>query len=43
MRSAPYIVTALALLALDGTDSAHAQVRAKADVACKPGAAEAAL
>jgi YtkA-like len=38
MRSAPYIVTALALLTLDGTASAHAQVRAKADVACKPGA-----
>ena len=35
-RSASYAVTALALLALCGLESAQAQVRAKADVDCRP-------
>ena len=36
MRSAAKTMTAVAMLALYGLDSAHAQVRAKADVSCKP-------
>jgi hypothetical protein len=38
MRASGYLVTAIAMLALGGAESAHAQVRAKADVACKPAA-----
>ena len=37
MRSAIYLVTAIAMLLLGGAESAHAQVRAKADVSCNPG------
>jgi YtkA-like len=37
MRSSACIVTAIAMLALASRDSAHAQVRAKADVGCQPG------
>jgi hypothetical protein len=37
MRSSTYLVTAMAMLALYGGESAHAQVRAKADITCKPG------
>jgi hypothetical protein len=36
MRSAIYAVATLALLALCGVETAHAQVRAKADVSCRP-------
>ena len=38
MRSATYAVTAIAMLALCGPENAHAQVRAKAEVSCRPGA-----
>lgn len=36
MRSAIYAVATLAMLALCGVETAHAQVRAKADVSCRP-------
>ena len=38
MRSATYAITAVAMLALFGPENAQAQVRAKADVSCRPGA-----
>lgn len=37
MRPSAYLATGFAMLALCGGESAHAQVRAKADVTCKPG------
>jgi hypothetical protein len=36
VRSATYAMTTLAMLALCGLEGAHAQVRAKADVSCRP-------
>ena len=38
MRSSAYLATAIAMLAHYGGESAHAQIRAKADVTCEPGA-----
>lgn len=38
MRSATNVVAVAALLALGNPGSVHAQVRAKADIDCKPGA-----
>jgi hypothetical protein len=37
VRSATCAVTAIAMLALCAPQNAHAQVRAKADVSCRPG------
>ena len=36
MRSVTYAMTTLAMLALCGLENAHAQVRAKAEVSCRP-------
>jgi YtkA-like len=36
VRSVTYAMTALAMLALCDRENAHAQVRAKADVSCRP-------
>jgi YtkA-like len=38
VRSATYAMAAIAMLALCGPEYAHAQVRAKADISCRPGA-----
>jgi YtkA-like len=38
VRSQAYIMTAIAMLALCGPENAQAQVRAKADVSCRPAA-----
>ncbi len=36
VKSAPYVLTTLAMIALCGLETAHAQIRAKADVSCQP-------